>query len=180
MDLKKISHIFNFVFSILVNSGLKLVWSEFLSEVSNPNGTPGIHFHRQPCERAVASDSKESCETYLKRILTNPLSLKQQARMVIRNQLIKNIKSYKFVQKFVLSHPKYQLNTGLELSIPNALTTTPNNSQRITPTPTTHHTNSILECLIWQLDLPRCLHFYLYAFPDIPPMHNTIQNIAVS
>lgn len=147
--------------------------------VNNPNGNginAGFHLHQRPCNRA-ASDSNESCETYLMRILTNPLSLKQQARIVIRNQLIENIKSQQFVRKFILSNPKYQLNSALEPSCPNAITSkVANNSRRITAT---HQTNSILECLIWQLDLPRCLHFYLYAFPDVPPMPDTTQNITV-
>lgn len=152
-----------------MNSGLKLIWSELLNIVNNPNGNginAGFHLHQRPCNRA-ASDSNESCETYLMRILTNPLSLKQQARIVIRNQLIENLKSQKFIRNFVLSHPKYQLNSALE--------SVANNSRRITTTTT----NSILECLIWQLDLPRCLHFYLYAFPDVPLMPDTTQNITV-
>lgn len=154
-----------------------MIWSELLSIVSNPNGNginAGFHMHQRPCSRAAASDTDESCEMYLMRILTNPLSLKQQARIVIRNRLIENIKSYKFVRKFVLSQSKYQLNSALELNnSQSAITTNANNSQRITTT------NSILECLIWQLDLPRCLHFYLYEFPDVPPMPDTIQNITV-
>lgn len=124
------------------------------------------------------------------RILTNPLSLKQQARIVIRNRLIENIKSFKFVQKFVLSHPQYQLNSSaLELNHMTCQrslnTTNASSSQRITETTTTttrnitHQTNSILECLIWQLDLPRCLHFYCFAFPDVPPIPDSIQNITV-
>lgn len=153
-----------------MNSGLKLVWSELLNLVNNPNGNglnAEFHMHQRPCNRAAASNTNESCEMYLMRILTNPLSLKQQARIVIRNQLIENIKSYEFVRKFILSHTKYQLNSALESHSQNANRTT------------THQTNSILECLIWQLELPRSLHFYLYAFPDVPPMPHTTQNIAV-
>lgn len=178
-----------------VNSGLKLIWTELLHFVCNPNGNgnginAAFHLHRRPCHR-IASDSNESCELYLMRILTNPLSLKQQARIVIRNRLIQNIKSFKFVQKFVLSHPKYQLNSNaLEFNNTTTTTTTsPNcanttiatNSQRITTATkrnVTHQTNSVLECLIWQLDLPRCLHFYLYAFPDVAPIPDT-QTITV-
>lgn len=165
-----------------MNSGLKLVWTELLSIVNNPNGkglNAEFHMHQRPCHRAAASNSNESCEMYLMRILTNPLSLKQQARIVIRNQLIENIKSNEFVRKFILTHPKYQLNSALEShSSQNANKMNGNHSQRITTT-TTHQTNSILECLIWQLDLPRCLHFYLYAFPDVSPMPDTTRNITV-
>lgn len=186
---------FLFQFYFAVNSGLKLVWSELLHFVTcNPNANANgnvinaaFHLHQRPCHRIAASNSEESCELYLMRILTNPLSLKQQARIVIRNRLIGNITSFKFVQNFVLSHPKYQLNSNaLESSSatpsPNSATTTnATNSQRIITTRSnvTHQTNSILECLIWQLEIPRCLHFYLYAFPDVPPIPETIQNITV-
>lgn len=179
---------FLFHFVHIVNSGLKLIWSELLHFVGgHRNGiNAAFHMHQRPCHR-IASDSNESCEMYLMRILTNPLSLKQQARIVIRNRLIENIKSFKFVQKFVLSHPQYQLNNNaLESNNTNtsqnrAIATIANNSQRITTiqTNSTHQTNSILECLIWQLDIPRCLHFYLYKFPDVPPIPETIQNITV-
>lgn len=147
-----------------------------------------FHVHQRPCNCATKFDSDpesdESCETYLMRVLTNPLSLKQQARIVIRNRMIENMKSQQFVRKFALSHPKYQSNTVLDsksqnTNTSNANTSIANNSQRIIKITTTHQTNSILECLIWQLDLPRCLHFYLYAFSDIPPMPDTTQNVAV-
>lgn len=171
-----------------------MVWSELLHFVCNPNANgnginAAFHLHQRPCHRVPAPDSnpEESCELYIMRILTNPLSLKQHARIVIRNQLIENIKSFKFVQKFALSHPQYQFKSNaLEsnsttASLHSASTTNAINSQRITATRSTvtHQTNSILECLIWQLELPRCLHFYLYAFPDVPPIAESIQNITV-
>lgn len=175
----------------LVNSGLKLIWSELLNLVNKPNNgnamNAAFHMHQRTCNGASdsSSDSDDSCEMYLMRILTNPLSLKQQARIVIRNRMIENMKSHEFVQKFVLSHPKYQLNSAFESKNQNANTSIANaSSRRIHTTATeitaTHQTNSILECLIWQLDLPRCLHFYLYAFSDIPPTPQTqTQHVAV-
>lgn len=154
-----------------VNSGLKLIWSELLNIVNNPNShTNEIYnenHHQRRDNAELENSTSESCETYLMQVLTNPLSLKQQARIVIRNCLIENMKHQQFVREFVLSNPKYQLNSALY-----------NNSQNLSTKTTTtvlhrmprQRTSSILECLIWQLDIPRILHFYLYAFPDVPAM----------
>lgn len=160
-----------------MNSGLKLIWSELLSIVNNPNSHINeayndIHHHRMSITES--EDSSESCESYLMRVLTNPLSLKQHARIVIRNRLIENIKHQQYVREFVLSNQKYQLNSALEFNSPklsiniNTTVTSIQNRHRI------QETSSILECLIWQLDVPRILHFYLYAFPDVPPMPEDI------
>lgn len=157
-----------------MNSGLKLIWSELLSIVNNPNSfTDEKHNNtNQRSSNADSQDLEENCEMYLMRVLTNPISLKQHARIVIRNRIIANVKDYQFVRKYVLSNPQYQLNSALEtnsphLSVTNTTATSISN-RRI------RQTSSILECLIWQLDLPRILHFYLYAFPDVPPMPEDI------
>lgn len=160
-----------------MNSGLKLIWSELLSIVNNPNShTNEIHndIQQHRMVNSESDNSSESCETYLMRVLTNPLSLKQHARIVIRNRLIQNMKHQQFVRDFVLSDQKYQLNSALEFNNPklsiniNTTVTSIQNRHR------KHETSSILECLIWQLDVPRILHFYLYAFPDVPPMPEDI------
>lgn len=119
----------------------------------------------------MEDSSEESCETYLLRVLTTPLSLKQLARIVIRNRIIENMKHHQFIRNFVLSDTRYQFNnSALELKTLSETHTT--NMTTITSTENRHtqqKTHSILECLIWQLDLPRILHFYLYKFPDVPP-----------
>lgn len=150
-----------------MNSGLKLIWSELLSIVNNPNSHTHETDAHQRRSNADFGDAEESTETYLMHALTNPLSLKQHARIVIRNRIIENMKHNQFVENYVLSHSKYQLNTALDV-----------NSLKLSVMNATHsrlqQTSSILECLIWQLDLPRILHFYLYAFPDVPPMPEDI------
>lgn len=122
-------------------------------------------------QRQSNDDIEDTSETYLMRILTNPLSLKQLTRIVIRNRIIENIKNQSFVRQHVLSDSKYQLNSALvcrsqiSSSVVNATAT---QNRRIP------QTSSILECLIWQLDIPRTLHTYLYGFPDVPPMPEDI------
>lgn len=132
--------------------------------------------HRRTSD-ADSQDFDENCEMYLMRVLTNPLSLKQLSRIVIRNRIIENMNNQHFVQRHVASNPKYQLNSALEsnspyLSVVNANATT---TATLKPNRRIQQTSSILECLIWQLDLPRILHFYLYAFPDVPPMPEDIE-----
>ena len=100
-------------------------------------------------------------------VLTNPLSLKQQARIVIRNCLIENMKHQQCVSEFVLPNPIYQLNSALQYNSQGLST---NTTQLVQHRMAQQRTSSILECLIWQLDVPRILHFYLYAFPDVPAM----------
>lgn len=151
-------------------SGLKLVWSELLSIVNNPNSYNNLQQQNDAHHRRSNADLEnplESCETYLMRVLTNPLSLKQLSRIVIRNRLIDNMKNSEFTRNYVLSNSKYQLNNALEFNGPTISTL--NANATMTPTRRARHTHSILECLIWQLDLPITLHFYLYAFPDVPP-----------
>lgn len=125
---------------------------------------------------ADSQDSDENCEMYLMRVLTNPLSLKQLSRIVIRNQMIENMKHQHFIRRHVLSNPKYQLNSALELNSPylSVVNTNATTTATLKPNRRIQQTRSILECLIWQLDLPRILHFYLYAFPDVPPMPEDI------
>lgn len=158
-----------------MNSGLNLIWSELLNIVNNRNSHTNELYNNTHQRRSSADsqDSEDSCEMYIMRVLTKPLSLKQHARIVIRNRIIENMKEYQFVRNYVLSNPQYQLPSALEsnsrnLSVTNATATSiPNRRHNQT-------TSSILECLIWQLDLPRILHFYLYAFPDVPPMPEDI------
>lgn len=152
-----------------MNSGLKLIWSELLTIVNNASiRIDEIHMHNyQRQSNDDIDDTSESCETYLMRILTNPLSLKQLSRIVVRNRIIENTKNQSFVRQYVLSDSKYQLNSAIACnkqissSVVNATAT----QNRKTP-----QTSSILECLIWQLDIPKTLHIYLYRFPDVPPM----------
>lgn len=162
-----------------MNSGLKLVWSELFSIVNNSNAygdEPRNNAHQRR-SNADLDISVESCEPYLMRVLTNPLSLKQMSRIVVRNRIIDNMKRSEFIRNYVLSNAMYQMDSTLDrtssptLSNANALATSTS-----TPTPhrRTQQTHSILECLIWQLDLPRILHFYLYAFPDVPRMPEDI------
>ncbi|XP_031623706.1 ankyrin-1-like [Contarinia nasturtii] len=163
---------------LFVNSGLKLIWSELINIVGNPNSyTPELHTsHQRRRNNAEMEDSsEESCETYLMRVLTTPLSLKQLARIVIRNRIIENMKHHQFIRNFVLSDRRYQLNNSALESNTQALSATETTNMNTTITSTENRrtqqqTHSILECLIWQLDLPRILHFYLYAFPDLPPL----------
>lgn len=163
-----------------MNSGLKLIWSELLGIVNNPNTQTNEQNHQRNSNAELESTS-ESCETYLMRVLTNPLSLKQYARIVIRNRLIENMKHHHFVRDFVLSDTKYQLNSTFEL---NGRTLSTNTDASVASVQNcrrrTLQTSSILECLIWQLDVPRILHFYLYAFPDVPPMPEDISNVFVN
>lgn len=151
---------------VSVNSGLKLIWSELLSIVNNPN----LKNHQRRNNAVENTNSVESCETYLMRVLTNTLSLKQLARIVIRNRIIDNMNNQKFVSDLVLSDSKYQLNSALEL---NHLKLSKDTHASM-PYQRTQETSSILECLIWQLDLPKILHFYLYAFPDVPSLPEDI------
>lgn len=89
----------------------------------------------------------DCCETYLWRISTRPLSLKQLCRISIRNRLIAKMKDFNYINEFILS---------------------------ATPTAATQP-QSILHYLVVQLvDLPRILHNFLYAFPDIPSVPNDI------
>lgn len=173
--------------NISVNSGLKLIWSELLNIVNickiNISHTDFMHnnTHRRR-SNADLSDLEESCEMYLMRVLTNPLSLKQLSRIAIRNRIIENMNDSEFVKRFVLTNSKYQLNSALEFNSPYLSVVNANANANATtiatlaPNRRLQQTCSILECLIWQLDLPRILHFYLYAFPDVPPMP---ENIAI-
>lgn len=117
----------------------------------------------------------ESCETYLTRILTNPMTLKQLSRIELRNRLIRNMKNYQFVNDFVLSRQEWQpqdqshdtsdLNPSFYVERRNAST----ESQRNCATSYNGRAKSILKSLICQLeDLPVILHYYLYDFPDVP------------
>lgn len=151
-----------------MNSGLKLIWSELLNIVHSPNITHHFNdIHNQRQGRS-SGDGNDSCEMYLMRMLTNPLSLKQLSRIAIRNRIIENMKCHQFVRKHVLSHPKYQLNRVHEIVHTAPL------SQASDASPISNRTCSILQCLIWQLELPRILHSYLYEFPDVPPMPEDI------
>lgn len=96
---------------------------------------------------AMTISEIDCCETYLWRISTNPLSLKQLCRIKIRDRLIEKMKDFNFIKEFILS---------------------------ATPTPDAH-SPSILHNLVLQLaDLPRILHHYLYELPDIPSVPNDI------
>lgn len=155
--------------SFAVNSGLKLIWSELLTIVSKPN-IDKIHMNDRQRRKSNDEHTSDNCETYLIRVLTTPLSLKQLSRIVIRNRIIENMKNRQFVTKYVLCDAKYQLNCAVEcnsqISCVVKAISTPNRRIQLT--------SSILECLIWQLDIPTILHFYLYAFPDVPPMPDDI------
>lgn len=151
-----------------------------LSIVNNPKSHHDARQRRSNADFDNSTDL-ECCETYLMRILSNPLSLKQQSRIVVRDRIIANMKHQQFVEKFVLSNPKYQLHSALEFNSP-ALSAAINANAMVTSIPNRRRqrTHSILECLYWQLDIPRILHFYLYAFPDIPAMPDTITTVFVN
>lgn len=96
---------------------------------------------------AMTNSEIDCCETYLWRISTNPLSLKQLCRINIRDRLIAKMKDFNYVKEFILS---------------------------ATPTPDAQ-SPSILHNLVLQLvDLPKILHHYLYQLPDIPSVPNDI------
>lgn len=113
---------------------------------------PHMMLERPPSSIAHRSDAMtdseiDCCETYLWRISTNPLSLKQICRINIRNRLIAKMKDFEFINEFILPAAP-------------AIQTQP---------------VSILHSLIVRLtDLPRMLHHYLYEFPDIPSVPNDI------
>lgn len=151
---------------------MKLVWSELLSIVNSPSSyIDETHQRNRRTSNNDFENTLESCEMYLTRVLTNPLSLKQLARIEIRNRIIGNIKNHHFVNKYVLSDQRYQL-SAIELNCQKLsvsdVTAISTQNRRI------QQTSSILECLIWQLDIPRILQLYLYAFPDIPCMPEDI------
>lgn len=99
----------------------------------------------------------ECCESYLAMVLTNPLSLKQLARIEIRNMLIEKMKDFDFV--------KAQLTPRTMLT-----TSAPNGPDSIRWATSPFSKESILATLITQLELPISLKRYLYEFPDVPPV----------
>lgn len=52
---------------------------------------------------AMTDSEIDCCETYLWRISTNPLSLKQLCRINIRNRLIAKMKDFNYINEFILS-----------------------------------------------------------------------------
>lgn len=155
-----------------MNTGLKMPWPELMNFVNNPrsNNVIQIYSHRRQCN--TDPQSIDSCETYLKKVLTNPLTLKQLTRIVIRNRIIENMKNYEFVKKFVLYSDDYQRIDANGIDHFNSLLWSNNNNNqsfRVNLNRRFRRTTSMLECLIWQLkDLPWILHQYLYSFPDVP------------
>lgn len=123
-----------------------MLWPELLNLVYNRTRNPG---------------SSKSCERYLINVLTNPMTLKQLARIVIRDRIINNMNNFQFIDGFVFGSEFYQAQPLDKSNQRNFFSS--------------KHTNSIFECLILQLrDLPRILHHYLYAFPDVDPIANDV------
>lgn len=154
-----------------MKAGLKLIWPEVLNIV---NESPAWKCDTLNSTRQGNDDygsCRENCANYLTNVLLNPLSLKENSRIIIRNRLIGNMKHNQFIKDYVLSNPRYQLNSANEPNRPSSpVTTGPRNAVVTSNQTHRQQTSSILQCLIWQLDLPTTLHFYLYAFPDVPPI----------
>lgn len=130
-----------------MNAGLKLLWPEMFNLV----------YSRTSNAQLKPKNSSKSCEEYLINILTNPLTLKQLARILIRHKIINNMKKFQFVRNFVFTSKFYRTDPVENTNIRNLCRET--------------YTKSIFECLIRQLsDLPKILHHYLYAFPDLSPV----------
>lgn len=112
------------------------------------------------------NQSTDNCEIYLKHVLTNPLTLKQLTRIVIRNRIIENMKNFEFVRNFALSSKHFQRIVANGIDYPDSLSEINKQTFQYNYC---RRTSSILECIIWKLnDLPRILHQYLYSFPDVP------------
>lgn len=130
---------------LFVNAGTKMLRPELLNLV---------HFRKSAELHRQNLNSSKSCERYLMNVLTNPLTLKQLARIVIRDRIIVNMKHFQFVKDFAFASEFYRTNPIEKSNQRNLFSL--------------KYTNSIFECLIWQLiDLPKILHYYLYAFPDV-------------
>lgn len=147
-----------------------MLWPELLNLV----------YGRKLCGRqrelGNSGDSEKSCELYLVDVLTNPLTLKQLARIVIRDRIINNMKNFQFVNNFVITSEFYQAQpSGADSAVAAISKSNSRNYFSL------KHTSSIFECLIWQLtDLPKILHYYLYAFPDIEPVTNDLTNVFIN
>lgn len=136
----------------LVNAGLKLLWPDLLNLV----------YSRTSNAQLKQNDSSKSCEEYLMNVLTNPLTLKQSARILIRNRIINNMKNFQFVRNFVFTSKFYRFDTVEKTNVRNYY------KQK--------YSNSIFQTLIWELsDLPKILHHYLYAFPDLSPVTSDLR-----
>lgn len=90
-------------------------------------------------------------------VLTNPLTLKQSTRILIRQRIIDNMKNFQFVKNLVFKSKFYRIDPVEKTNVRNLYKR--------------KYSNSIFECLILELsDLPKILHQYLYAFPDLSPV----------
>lgn len=151
-----------FFFFFTVKAGLKIFWPRIMR-----NG------------QRIEQNQTNSCDKYLTMIVTNPLSLKQLARIQIRNKLIAKMKDFHFISNLLaiisdtndpmkaLSYPSNQSYASTSQLMSSSTFGIASNAATVY--------KSILQILIEQLtDLPRVLQHYLYMFPDVPPVPQDI------
>lgn len=131
----------------------------------------------------IEQNQRNSCDKYLAMIASNPLSLKQLARIQVRDRLIVKMKDFHFVSNLLaiasdtidptnaFLYPPHQITNSMYASSTSQsiFSSTPGSA------PDTTVYKSILRILIDQLDdIPKILQHYLYEFPDVPPVPQDI------
>lgn len=153
-----------------MNAGLKIFWPRLMMTNQHhlDNNQPNQANNRQRMEQ----NQMNSCDKYLTMISANPLTLKQLARIQIRNRLIAKMKDFHFISNLlaIISDENDPIKAFSSNSL-YASSSQSMSSSIIGSTIQSTNYKSILQILIEQLtDLPRILQYYLYEFPDCPPV----------